>query len=208
MFKFAGIRTDGANRARGGSITLLPELIAWYEQQFDRWVRGTLDCHEELEPHPRSGPKGCEERRTVHHLALRASGLQDGDVSLLHDLGMPFTNDQAEQDLLKMKLRIKISGGFRPEWRCQDFATLHGRRAGKQYRNRFETLLRGRPCCAASGGRPGVPSAYHARSALGVRLPHGFGLRARQIRRNYLGSYESCSLSVGITARFGSHDDV
>lgn len=59
---------------------------------------------------------------------------------------------------------------------------------------------RGRPCCAASGGPPAVPSAYPARSSLGVGVPHGFGLRAWQIRRHYLGSYGGYSLSVGITA--------
>ena len=82
VFTFAGIWTDGANRAQGGSFTLLSELIAWYEQRYDHWVRGTLDFHEELEPHPRSGSKGRKEWRTVHHRALRAAGLRDRDVSL------------------------------------------------------------------------------------------------------------------------------
>ena len=63
----------------------------------------------------------------------------------LSDATVPFTNNQAEQDLRMMKLRMKISGGFRSEQGAQDFATLRSvlSTARKQGLNRIEALLQG-----------------------------------------------------------------
>jgi len=43
---------------------------------------------------------------------------------LLTDLRVPFTNNLAERDARMMKLRQKISGGFRSEQGAKDFAVL------------------------------------------------------------------------------------
>ena len=66
-------------------------------------------------------------------------------LRFVSDPGVPFTNNQAEQDLRMMKLRMKISGGFRSEQGAQDFATLRSvlSTARKQGRNRVEALLQG-----------------------------------------------------------------
>ena len=39
---------------------------------------------------------------------------------------MPFSNNEAERDLRMMKLRMKISGGFRSPEGAADFATIRG----------------------------------------------------------------------------------
>ena len=66
-------------------------------------------------------------------------------LRFVSDLAVPFTNNLAEQDLRMMKLRMKISGGFRSEQGARDFATLRSvlSTARKQGRNRIEALLRG-----------------------------------------------------------------
>jgi transposase len=57
--------------------------------------------------------RGRVARRTGHNLLIR-----------LRDLSVPFTNNQAERDIRMMKLRQKISGGFRSSDSATDFAVI------------------------------------------------------------------------------------
>lgn len=56
---------------------------------------------------------------------------------------MPFTNNQAEQDGRMMKLKQKISGGFRSQKGAEDFAVVRGfvSTARKQGWNVIQTLM-------------------------------------------------------------------
>ena len=76
---------------------------------------------------------------------MRLRERKESVLRFASDLSVPFTNNQAEQDLRMMKLRMKISGGFRSEQGAQDFATLRSvlSTARKQGRNRIEALLQG-----------------------------------------------------------------
>ena len=73
-----------------------------------------------------SGPKrrGRIRRRTGHNLLLRLRDHKEDTLRFLHDPTVPFTNNQAERDLRMMKVRQKISGGFRSDTGAQTFATL------------------------------------------------------------------------------------
>jgi transposase len=62
----------------------------------------------------------------------------------LSDPDVPFTNYQAERDVRMMKLRQKISGGFRSETGAQDFAVIRAAlsTAKKQGWDILATLMR------------------------------------------------------------------
>ena len=63
-------------------------------------------------------------------------------LRFLTDPRVPFTNNLAEQDGRMMKLRQKISGGFRAEEGAKDFAVIRSLlpTARKQWWNLLNTL--------------------------------------------------------------------
>ena len=122
-------------------------LVEQIQRRYDQWVGEALAYHEAQPPlrPPQKGRRGRKKRRPGHNLALRLRDRKQDVLRFVSDPGVPFTNNQAEQDLRMMKLRMKISGGFRSEQGAQDFATLRSvlSTARKQGRNRVEALLQG-----------------------------------------------------------------
>ena len=90
-----------------------------------------------------SGRTGRKKRRPGHNLALRLWDRRESVLRFVRDKRVPFTNNQAEQDLRMMKLRVKISGGFRSEQGVRDFATLRSvlSTARKKGLNRIEVFV-------------------------------------------------------------------
>ena len=63
----------------------------------------------------RAGRRGRQPRRIGHNLLLRLMTRKPDVIRFLTDPRVPFTNNLAEPDGRMMKLRQKISGGFRDE---------------------------------------------------------------------------------------------
>jgi transposase len=63
-------------------------------------------------------------------------------LRFVSDFAVPFTNNQAEQDIRMMKVKMKISGGFRTHAGAETFATLRSvlSTARKQGRNILRIL--------------------------------------------------------------------
>ena len=114
------------NLARERGQPLEPALVALFERRYDASVAEGLAYHEGLPPLTRSGPKcrGRQPRRTGHNLLLRLTTRKDDVLRFLTDPTVPFTNNLAEQAVRMMKLRQKISGGFRSEEGAGDFAVI------------------------------------------------------------------------------------
>ena len=68
--------------------------------------------------------RGRRRRRTGHNLLRRLDSRKEDVLRLLSNPVVPFTNNQAERDGRMMKLRQKISGGFRTELGAADFAVI------------------------------------------------------------------------------------
>jgi len=81
--------------------------------------------HEGQAPLARTpGARGRPPRRIGHNLLLRLRDRRADVLRFCDDFDVPFTNNQAEQDIRMMKLRMKISGGFRAIAGTEIFATL------------------------------------------------------------------------------------
>ena len=119
-----------ANRARERGVPLKPRLIECFERRYGAILAEGLHFHEAQAPLARAAIKGAGKRRgrvprrTGHNLLLRLATRKQDTLRFLHDPTVPFTNNQAERDGRMMKLRQKISGGFRSSEGAMDFALI------------------------------------------------------------------------------------
>jgi transposase len=72
----------------------------------------------------RPGARGKSAKRPGHNLLVRLHDFKTEVLRFLFDFAVPFTNNQAEQDIRMMKVKMKISGGFRTLSGAETFATL------------------------------------------------------------------------------------
>jgi len=138
------------NRARERGVPLRPRLIECFERRYDAILAEGLAFHETQLPLVRAVIKaggkrrGRAPRRTGHNLLLRLAKHKEDTLRFLRDPTVPFTNNQAERDGRMMKLRQKISGGFRSLQGAMDFALIRSfvSTARKQDWNIIDALSR------------------------------------------------------------------
>jgi len=113
-----------ANLAREQGVPLKPGLIALIERCYDATIADGLAFHEAQPALTKPRPRGRPPRRVGHNLLLRLRTRKQDVLRFLTDPRVPFTNNLAERDGRMMKLRQKISGGFRSEEGAKDFAVI------------------------------------------------------------------------------------
>lgn len=92
---------------------------------YDAIVQRGLAFHAAQPPLQRSpGARGKSPKRVGHNLLERLRDYKAEVLRFMFDFAVPFTNNQAEQDIRMMKVKMKISGGFRIQAGAATFATL------------------------------------------------------------------------------------
>ena len=134
---------QAVNLAHEQDVPLKPGLIALIERRYDTIVADGLGFHETQPALTKIRPRGRPPRRVGHNLLLRLSTHKQDVLRFLTDPQVPFTNNLAERDVRMMKLRQKISGGFRSEDGAKDFAVIRSvlSTARKQGWNILATLI-------------------------------------------------------------------
>jgi transposase len=91
----------------------------------------------------KTGARGRPPRRTGHNLLIRLRDYKAETLRFIADFDVPFTNNLAEQDIRMMKVKMKISGGFRTNDGADIFATLRSviSTARKQGWNMLQTMM-------------------------------------------------------------------
>jgi transposase len=115
-----------SNLAREQRVTLSPRFIALIERCYDAILTDGFVFHEAQPALISTARKrrGRVPRRTGHNLLRRLRDRKLDVLRFLSDPTVPFTNNLAEQDGRMMKLRQKISGGFRSVDGAEDFAVI------------------------------------------------------------------------------------
>ena len=108
---------------------------------YDHIVAEGLAFHES-QPALDSGARGRKKRRAGHNLLIRLRDYKGDTLRFLTHEGVPFTNNMAEQDVRMMKVKQKISGGFRTFAGADIFCTLRSFFATcrKQNQNIFSSI--------------------------------------------------------------------
>jgi transposase len=135
-------RAVGEARARG-ETALVPAALETFHARYWEALREGLAWHRSLPRLEKAGPaSGRTKRRDGDNLLLRLHRFKDDALRFLVDFEVPFTNNLAEQALRMMKVKMKISGGFRTEEGAQAFAALRSvvATARKQRQNILQTL--------------------------------------------------------------------
>jgi len=112
------------NLARARGLPLKPRLMARIERRYDAIVTEGIAFHQAQPTLRRAQRRGGKPRRIGHNLLLRLDQRRHDVLRFLYDPDVPFTNNQAERDARMMKLRQKISGGFRSQASAADFAVI------------------------------------------------------------------------------------
>ena len=137
-----------ANLARERGVALKPRLVERVERCYDAILAEGLAFHEAQPPLATATTKagrqhrGRTPRRIGHNLLLRLVTRKQDTLRFLNDPAVPFTNNQAERDVRMMKVKQKISGGFRCQEGASNFAAIRSfiSTAKKQGWNVIQTI--------------------------------------------------------------------
>ena len=130
-------------QAKEKGMSGLPSpLLACIRDLYDCLVDIGLSFHRSLTPLAKNKRGGRKKRRPGHNLLRRLRDFKSDVLRFAEDFSVPFTNNLAEQDIRMMKLRMKISGGFRSTKGAHVFATVRSiiSTARKQGWNILDTL--------------------------------------------------------------------
>ena len=109
----------------GGAVALVEADKQRISVAYDAALALGFAWHEGQAPLLRTpGARGRPPRRTGHNLLLRLRDRKADVLRFTADFDVPFTNNQAERDIRMMKLRMKISGGFRTVVGAEIFAAM------------------------------------------------------------------------------------
>jgi len=112
-------------RARAaGQTQLTPRRRTAFLTRYDHLIRQGFRSNPPL--HTRPCGRGRQREGPRRNLLLRLKNHAAAVLAFMHDFQVPFDNNQAERDLRMVRVRQKISGGFR-SWRgAEIFCTIRG----------------------------------------------------------------------------------
>ncbi len=134
---------------------LSPLLEAHFEGRYQKLLKQGYAAN----PPPKDPPRdkrGRPKQTPARNLLLRLDTHRKQVLAFMYDFAIPFDNNLAERDLRMIKLRQKISGGFRTLSGAADFCRLRSylsslRKQGKNILAALESVFRGCPEPVAVG---------------------------------------------------------
>ena len=131
----------GHNTKQQNPQLLTEDWLAQFRRDYDLIIESGLRFHQDL-GHLSKPARGRIKRRPGHNLLLRLKNRVDDVLRFLYHAPVPFTNNNAEQAVRMVKVKQKISGGFRTRAGIDKFLTVRSylATAKKQSFNLLDSL--------------------------------------------------------------------
>jgi transposase len=139
--------TQAAHAA--GAAVLPAEQVTAFATRYAELVAAGLAANP-VQARPPDQPRGRVKQSAATNLLLRLQEHGAEVLRFLHDLRVPFDNNQAERDVRMMKVQQKISGRFRTVAGAEAFCAIRSyistlRKQGRGVREALEQTFRGTP---------------------------------------------------------------
>lgn len=133
--------------AAWGGTRLEPKRVEKFEKRYQRLLEAGLAANP---PPIRTGKKGRPKQSKGKNLVDRLEKQRGWVLRFMKDFGVPFDNNQAERDVRMVKVRQKISGGFRTNEGAEAFLRIRSyistvRKQGENVLAALEGVLVGKP---------------------------------------------------------------
>jgi len=140
-YMFNLLKIGNKRKTQSKEIPISKKYIAKYISLYNKIIKKGLEFHINLKPLPSKFPKR-KKRRRGHNLLERLKKNKEKVLLFLKKEEVPFSNNQAERDIRMMKLKQKISGGFRKEEGAKIFCNIKSliSTLSKQKMNTLENL--------------------------------------------------------------------